>query len=147
MSLTLDQAIDILFGGLEEGIECPCCGQFAKIYKRTVNSGMARSLITMYKASGREWQHVPTTTDRASREEGKLAYWGLLEESEEVRTDGGRAGWWRVTEDGEKFVKGCLSIPKYAYVYNGEVVKLGGDKVFITKCLGKGFIYRELMAA
>lgn len=147
MTITLDAAQEILFDNLEEGAECLCCGQFAKVYKRQINSGMARSLIAMYKAAKRDWQHVPSTTDRASREEGKLAYWGLLEEETKLRPDGGRGGWWRITELGEQFVKGIVEVPKHALVYNGECLKLEGKKTYITGCLGKNFVYRELMAA
>ena len=43
------------------GGTCPCCDQLAKVYRRPINSGMAVSLITMYRTARQEWQHIPTT--------------------------------------------------------------------------------------
>jgi hypothetical protein len=95
-----------------------------------VHAGIARSLITMYLADpGRGWLYVPEVVGGKVREEGKLAYWGLVEEQRRVRPDGGRAGWWRVTERGALFVnKGC-TIPKYAVVYNGRLKRFEGPEV------------------
>lgn len=130
-----------------DGVNCPCCGQFAKVYRRRLNTGMARSLITMWRSAGREWQHVPTTVGGKSREEGKLRYWGLVEERTTPRDDGGRAGWWRVTEKGERFVRNGLAVPQYAIVYNGAVLDLDGGPTNIVGAIGSRFDYRELMSA
>lgn len=128
------------------GAKCPCCDQFAKVYRRPLNSGMVRSLITMWLAAGRDWQHVPTTVGGRSREEGKLRYWGLVQESAGVRGDGGRAGWWRLTEAGEMFVRRAAQVPRYALIYDGQALKLEGRLVSIDDCLGTKFNYAELMA-
>lgn len=128
-----------------KGVICPGCGQFAKVYKRKVNSGMARSLIAMYRAGGTTWVDVTSVTDRRSREEGKLAYWGLVEEFTEGRADGGRAGMWRVTRRGEQFVLGTLTVPQTAEVYNGTCLRTYGPETSIVTALGDKFDYRELM--
>lgn len=129
----------------DKGVVCPACGQYAKVYKRKINSGMARSLIAMYRAGGTSWVDVTKVTDRRSREEGKLAYWGLVEEFPEGREDGGRAGMWRVTNLGASFVNGHCSVPQTAEVYNGICLRTYGPETSIVTALGDKFDYRELM--
>lgn len=130
----------------DAGATCPVCEQNVKVYRRKINSGMARSLIQMYRAGGLEFIHVPTAIGARSREEGKLAYWALVEEEKVRRPDGGRAGYWRVTELGELFILGKVSMPKYARVYNGRVLSLlPAEQVTIKDALGTKFDYHELM--
>ena len=129
------------------GARCPCCGQFAKVYHRSLNCGMVVSLIRMYRRFGLEWQHIPTTIPARSREEGKLACWGLIEDSDETREDGGRAGYWRVTQKGKAFILGELKVPKYINVYDGVCLGLDGEMVSIKDCLGTKFDLQELMGS
>lgn len=146
--MTLAEAKVELRQLVDGGHECPLCTQLAKVYRRKVNAGMARSLIEMYRVGGleREWVHVPTQIGARSREEGKLAYWGLVEEETAKREDGGRAGYWRVTEKGVQFVRARIKVPKYARVYDGRCLSLTGDEVTIREALGSKFNYDELMA-
>lgn len=130
----------------DKGVDCPACTQHVKVYRRKVNSGMARSLIAMFTVAGTDWVHVPTQIGARSREEGKLAYWGLIEESPDPREDGGRAGWWRVTTSGKEFVLNRKKIPTYCRVYNGKVLGFDGALVSIVDALGTKFNYNDLMA-
>lgn len=143
--MTLGEARAELRQLVRDGERCPCCDQFAKVYRRKLNSGMARSLIAMWRTAGTSWVHVPTALDARSREEGKLRYWGLVVESDEERDDGGRAGWWQVTDLGAQFVLGQLRVPQYAHVYDGRCLGLHGDPVMIRDCLTDRFSYEELM--
>lgn len=142
---TISEARDWLRKRLDRGAACPVCTQHAQVYRRTINAGMARSLIAMYRVGGTAWVHVPTQVGARSREEGKLAYWGLVEEAKHPRANGSRAGWWRVTEKGERFVHDELVLPRYARVFNGRCLGLTGEPVGIRQALGKRFDYRELM--
>ncbi len=144
--MTLAAARDVLRTLVYEGHNCPLCTQMAKVYKRRINSGMAVSIIKMYRSTGLGWQHVPTTVGARSREEGKLRYWGLVEEESGKREDGGRAGWWRVTPRGEAYVQHKLALPTYALVYNSRCLGHEGKELYITAALGKKFNYNELMA-
>jgi hypothetical protein len=131
----------------DEGVICPACDQHVKVYRRKINSGMARSLMLMYRIAGRDWLHVPTQIGAKSREEGKLAYWGLVEEEKVLRPDGGRTGYWRVTRLGELFVLNKCTVPKYARIFKGELVSLDSDEqVSIVDALGTKFNYAEMMA-
>lgn len=137
-----------LLSQVDKGARCPLCRRHVQVYKRQVNAGMARSLITIYRRGLEQeggWVHLPTQVPARSREEGKLAYWGLLEEATEPRPDGGRAGWWRVTDKGSDFIHGLITIERYAYVYNDRVMRREGDPRTIQQALGKRFDLRELM--
>lgn len=81
----------LLYGGGR----CPLCTQLAKIYRRPLNSGMARSLITMYRTFGLDFGYIPELPAK-SREEGKLVHWGLVVEAQEPRPDWTR---WMVARD------------------------------------------------
>lgn len=147
---TLREARDWLRVRAEDGERCPCCTQYTKVYKRKINSSMAADLIAMYRAYATEWGYLPTLRRRASRkgnrEESKLRYWGLVEEEIERRPDGGRSGWWRVTEDGARFVRMEVTLPKYARIFDGRCLGLTGPPVSIRDCLGDAFNYDELMS-
>lgn len=145
--MTIGEAQVTLRQVLDVGHKCPVCTQLAKVYKRKLNSGMARSLIAMYQAARLDWQHIPTTIGALSREEGKLRYWGLIEEETERRPDGGRSGYWRVTELGEQFVLGKITLPSHARIYDGRLLGLTGRNQSIRVALGAKFSYEELMSS
>lgn len=149
-SETLEDARMRLHANLGTGMTCPCCGQFAKRYRRKLNSGQIVSLISIYKRGLRsqfDWVHIPDVyASLRSREEGKIAYWGLLEEATEKRDDGGRAGYWRVTPKGEDFLIRGLRVPKYVYVYNAECLGFDASEMVSARdCLEENFNLDELM--
>lgn len=144
---TLAQIRTWLRTHVEDGTECPACRQHVKVYRRKITSSMARSLIDMYRAGGLTWVHVPTVISGQRADEGKLAYWNLIEEEKVKRPDGGRAGYWRLTRLGELFVLNKCTVPKYARIYNGELVNLDpSEQVSIVDALGTRFNYAEMMA-
>jgi hypothetical protein len=148
--MTLKEAREALIAQLYEGAICPCCEQFAKVYKRKLNSGIARALIVMYRAAGTTWLHKPTVLaglGAAARDESIARYWDLIEEDSERRSDGGRAGWWRVTKKGADFVQDEIRVPKYALLYNNQLIALEGPEIGIQDALGDRFNYDELMQA
>jgi hypothetical protein len=140
---SLMQAQDWLREQVDEGIHCPLCLQYAKVYKRAINSGMARALIVMYREGGRDWLHKPTVLrglGAAARDESLLRYWDL------VQPDPDRYGWWRVTPRGAAFVYGTVRVPKYARVYDGRCLGLTGPLIDIHEALGNQFSLSKLMA-
>jgi hypothetical protein len=146
MTDTLAEARRHLQANLDDGIVCPCCGQHAQRYRRQINGKMARSLILIHRLRGLDWCYLPAEIPADSREEGKLAYWGLLEEALVEREDGGRAGWWRVTGRGRQFILNGMRVPRTAIVYNAVCVGFDTSKlVTIRDCLGKKFNLRELL--
>ena len=130
---------------VETGSGCPCCEQFAKVYRRKITGSAAWALIQMWRAGGHDLVHVPTLLRRVTADESKLAYWGLTRSSEIRRDDGGKAGWWAVTELGRAWIYREATVPTYARVYDGRVLNLEGDPRTIVEALGTRFNYRELM--
>lgn len=143
----LSEVIEWLHERIEEGVVCPACDQFAKVYKRrTISGRMACDMISAYRAVGAlEWFHLPDYD--TSRETSKLAYWGLIEEKPGMRDDGSRhAGWWRITTAGQMFIRNKRVVPKRAVVYNGKLLTLDASEfVSVTDVLGSKFNYGELM--
>jgi hypothetical protein len=133
---------------LSDGVICPCCGQRAQEYKRQINSAMARSLIKLWRATDGNGQflRISKVLDERGGDFCKLAYWDLIEEERILRPDGGRAGWWRLTPKGRLFVLGELTVPRYAFVYNGHANATDGPEWGIRDALGKNFDYGELMS-
>lgn len=151
--MTVREARDLLRTLADEGSVCPCCTQTVKVYRRKLTSAAARGLISLYRMHGREWGHLPTVvkklTPDIAHQGGYVSlagYWGLMEEERTVRRDdGGRAGFWRVTNNGEAWIRRRVTVSKYARVYDGRVLNLTGDLIWITDALGTDFDYRELM--
>lgn len=145
--ITLEQARADLRKHVEEGARCPCCTQFAKVYRRKINAGAAVGLVRMVVRYGDEWVHVPTHFSRLGGEFARLRYWSLVVEQPEVREDGGRAGYWQVTPLGRDFALGRARVPKYARVYDGRLLGLVDEQtVSIRDALGTKFNLEDLMA-
>jgi hypothetical protein len=143
--MILGEAIDLLLeGAINGGVICPCCSQFAKVYKRKINTAMARGLTELYK-EGRASKFVHAPTVSSCREVSQLSWWGLVVEESTLRPDGGRSGYWRVTKKGEQFIKNEVKCEKYTYVFDSKILGHDGDMVDISEALGEPFHYRELM--
>jgi hypothetical protein len=142
---TLREAKVWLGQHLAEGAICPACTQHAKVYRRKINSTMARALIQMYLHGAAErFVHVPSLPGD-THEISQASWWDLVEEERIRRPDGGRAGFWSLTVFGRMFVLGEVSVPEYALIYDGSLVRTEGDPRTISDCLGVRFNYDELM--
>lgn len=145
--MTLEQAKAWLRDRIDEGERCPCCTQFAKVYKRKIHSTMARDLVSLWRRFGRdEWFHLADHVGHPG-DFAKLRYWGMVVEEVERRPDGGRSGWWLISLIGERFVRGSIGVEKYAHIYDGRCLQMSGGLVWVRDALGDRFDYEELMAA
>jgi hypothetical protein len=149
---TLATARDWLRERIDNGQHCPCCTQFAKVYRRKVTSPMARVLIAMHaeRVDGTDvFVNLPRL-GLSRGDEAKARYWGLIEPMPDtVRDDGStRTGWWRLTPYGRAFVRNQVKIPKYVRIYDGRCIGYADDdaEVSILDALGTRFNYSELMA-
>lgn len=141
----------------KKGLACPCCGRYAKVYKRPLMATQARFLIWMYKKSGPgcPWIHPDHHKDDITRilgrigqsEHSKLKYWGLLEErpKEDKDEDKKSTGYWRITEKGKQFVRREIKVPAKAVVLFGDQIGFDGDQVDIVNALDTKFSYNDLM--
>lgn len=140
-----DKMADKLFNG--ESFDCALCTQRCKIYGRKINKTMAKALVTMFLAGAvYKFVHVPSL-DGDTHEASQLSWWGLIEEDSNRRSDGGKAGYWKITEKGRQFLNKEITIAKHAKVYDGVVYGFDGDLINIDDALGSPFHYNELMNA
>lgn len=131
---------------LNDGATCPCCQQRAQIYRRKINSGMARALLEQWRVARQDVVHTRGLWKDYTHEGGQLAWWGLIEQDPMRRDDGGKSGWWRITDDGRRFIHNRLLVPKYARIYDSRLMGFDHTKqVSIIDALGTRFDYHELM--
>lgn len=131
---------------LDEGAPCPCCTQLARRYKRTITSSSARSLITVWRTVGHGTGHWPTILNHGGADEAKMVHWGLIDEAQVERDDGGRAGYWRITDLGARWVRGEVTVPKFIHLYDGRLLgRPFGMPWSITQALGKRFDLQALL--
>lgn len=146
--------------GKERGVQCPCCDQYAKIYRRKINSGMAASLLAIYRRTDQlspveGWLHIPDDFKGGSalgilqnREYPKLRYWGLLEsfEGKNDNADVPFSGKWRITTKGQAFCLDQIRVPKYVFLFDGKPIDRAADAtVNIREALGDKFSFDQLM--
>lgn len=148
------------FAELENGAKkhCPCCGRYAQIYKRQINSSMALQGIAVLRLGGAtDYVHMSEVLLKVSEILGggvlggfeftKLSYWGLaISKSpavDEVKKK--TSGMWKLTPDGVLFLKNQLKVKKYALIYDDTVLRFEGKEVGITEAFKTHFNYQELM--
>jgi Zn ribbon nucleic-acid-binding protein len=142
---------------LETGVSCPCCGQFAKLYKRQIHSTMALALISFYRmANGKTegYFHIKQLLEStrismhrlAGGDFAKLSIWGLIEEKQKSDSGHGRtSGFWQLTQKGADFVRGVATVPQYVFLYNDSIKGWSENVVSISECLNNKFDYNDLM--
>ncbi|ALA06583.1 hypothetical protein SEA_NICHOLAS_65 [Mycobacterium phage Nicholas] len=151
MSITLDEARDDLHDKMGEGAECPCCGQFAKVYRVKFPATAVKLMAEMLKQhrAGVQWVHAPTAGPPGGNPV-KARHWGLIEPMPDaVREDGSkRVGLWRLTTKGYGFIRNMVAVPKYALLFNNDCLALDDSEGNVTaaEAAGHKFNYRELMA-
>ena len=130
-----------------DGIICPCCGQKAKRYRRTLTSEVGRFLIHLvglFQRNNGDWVDVRRIDVRGG-DYAKAAYWSLACKAPNTDPTKRTSGLWRPTLRGSAFVWGRVAVPRYAYVFNGQCERVDGPPTTIEEVLGKSFDYRELM--
>ena len=137
-------------------VTCPCCGQTVNIYKRALDSAMARLLIwiVQHHENDPRWfdtHEFPLIQGRRGGGDfAKLRHWGFLLECEKEAEDADQrtSGLWRPTPAGTRFVAHPTTLaPSHVYLLNNIKVGMADTDCTIIKALGKKFSYAELMAA
>jgi hypothetical protein len=151
---TLEEAKEWLRKRVDKGASCPCCTQFAKVYKRKLNSSMARGLLVLLRyatAHPDEDLHIPSIFREekvcSSNDGALLRHWGLIQACSGVRSDGStRIGFYRLTQLGREFALDRVSVPMYAILYSERLLRLSKEQTSIRDALGNKFNYQELMS-
>ena len=150
-SNTIKQAKDWLRSKMDKGATCPCCNQFVKMYKRKLNSTMARSLVRLYHLDkfNSIYYHNVNIVKSVSESVGdfaKLLYWGMIEQKPNDDDKSKKnAGMWKITDKGRMFVEGKIKVPKHVNVYNSKPYGFTMEETDIKEALGDKFDYSELM--
>lgn len=155
---TLEDAKTYVLAKRDEGVPCPCCGQYCKVYPRSLNAAMARFLIWLvreYEARKRNdaatdlWISVNDGPLIQNRKGGgdfaKMEHWGLIEQMQNDDETKRTSGFWRPTQSGIDFVYGRVMVPKKAMLYMNECIGFSEEKINIREALGTTFDYQELM--
>jgi len=147
--MTLGEAQEMLRPLIWEpkGAICPLCHQHAQVYKWTLYSTAVRLLAELYKAGGTEkLVEAKRVKPTGSQGDGaRLRYYGLAESDKDRRPDGGKSGWWQVTEFGRAFLFDRAVVRKNVWVYDNRVMRREGPPVRVRDALGKKFNYDEMM--
>ena len=145
----LEDAKKHLRTNFEKGVECPCCGQNVKEYRRNIHNVMARMLIRLYHLSLTDYVHVKNfmIDSTGSNDYSKLRFWGLIQEmpKDEADTEKRTSGCWKITSKGKSFVEEIIPVQKYVHIYDNMVQRFSGPYVTIRQALTTKFNYEELM--
>jgi hypothetical protein len=141
-NMTVAEATALLVRRVESGSNCPCCGQFAKAYKRRIRGNHTRFLVDVARLATVEdpWVHY-TKCFFAGRDYAYLRHFGLAETRE-------REGLWKITPHGERFLLGeeDAGVPEWILVFNNAVVARAEKIMSARDCLAQGgFDYDDLM--
>jgi hypothetical protein len=153
---TLAEAKQTLRANFDEGIDCPCCGQFVKRYRRSITGSMAYALIQLYRhhcATRQKWIDFPDVLQGAAARGGdysKLRHWGLIARRPENRSDGSpRNGRWRITPLGVDWIRSKTTVPKYVWLFDQKRISAPANAnnpdLTIQEALGNRFNYFDLM--
>ena len=133
-----------------EGGYCPVCARWGKIYGRSLNETMARSLIWLVATPlVNGWVDVPVKAPRwlvRSNQLPTLKWWGLVERHpSDSDSKVKHSGLWRPTDLGYEFASARKRVPKKVFTYNDEVEGHSTETVSIDQCFKHHFDYQEVM--
>ena len=134
-----------------EGENCPTCKRYTKVYRRKLNSTMARGLIWLYREGGGDqrlyvnFAKMPPFLLK-SNQLASNRWWDLVERAPNDDPAIKHSGMWRLTVLGRNFVKGFTTVKSHIWHYNSELLGRDGDYIKIDEALGKHFNYSEMMA-
>lgn len=133
-----------------KGYHCSCCGNFVKMYKRSMNSNMAISLIALYKHNKTEFVHLEKFLNEHGYQRcgdaSYLVHYGMIDKLICDRADGSpKNGFYRLNEAGINFVEKLSVARKHFKMFNGKFMGFEGDWTTIEQALGNKFSYSSLM--
>jgi len=133
---------------------CDCCGGKVKLYRRKLNSGMARTLCWLAVKDAKEpgcWVSavdMPEKVEQYATELGKLDFWGLV--SRRCNPDGSsykESQQWCITTKGIQFARGKTEAPSHIFLQSpgNRIFGFEASTVDVRTALGEHFDYQELM--
>lgn len=154
-SETLQAIRNYLRENFSQGCRCPACGKQVKRNKYIFHHSMAELLFIAMKARKNNktddhgWFHVEnhlvSIGSKIKGVHGKLQYWGMMEQKPNDDPKKKDSGVWRITDQGERFVRGMMSAPRAVYVYNNRIDGWDDKRINIKEALGEEFDYTKMM--
>ena len=133
-----------------KGGDCPCCGRFAKVYKRPLNKTQVRALYWMMQSrSSWDKNGYMEIAGKApvwilnSNQHTILKHWGFVEPKPHPSGKKKDSGWWRITNSGLDFLNG-KPVNKYVFLFNDRVLGTDGPEVTFADIFDL-FDYEQLM--
>ena len=151
--VTIEEGRAFLETNKEAGSFCPCCDRLDKVYKRALNSRMARGLIWLYFASDKGAHDVALSTAPAwllqTNELATTRYWGFIVQAPKEEGDLSRrtSGVWNMHQRGILAVERKITFPRRVHTYRGEVIGWDEHEIYIDTAVGVRFNYPKLMSA
>jgi len=132
----------------DETQTCPCCDQLVKLYKRKLNTKMAKCLIDLYKLPNSDTKYYHTSCLESYDGGGdfaKLRYWKLIREMSNSDKSKRSSGFWKITATGQLFVENKSRVASHILMYNQEFYGYTDTQIDIYDGLADKFDYEELM--
>lgn len=129
----------------KKGVECPCCGQKVKAYRRSLCTPAVADFLRLCREYMKEKQpihHAEFTQQRSNFY--TLNYWGLIEPGVYEGGEQKSAGTWMPTERGMDFAMGNLKLHKSVMTYDNTPYEFEGELINVHEALGNKFKYSEL---
>ncbi len=150
--MTLQQARGLLQTGAiaKGGTTCLCCERYAKLYTRKMHKAMARRLIAIHRHGHGQWVHGEDLFNsiglgRSGRDWHLSRWWGLIDRQQSGTAKKPRDGIYRMTQKGEDFVLGNISVPMFVLLWDDQALGFAGKQVDIYAVCGTLFNYHEMM--
>lgn len=144
-----------------DGVECPCCSQRVKLYRRTINRGQAEMLVALATETVRRrvqlehypWIHVEHEIIETGKGPARcrdwplLRFWGLIEpkagDDAETRRN---PGMWRLTPAGLWAVEHPKRplLAEFVEVYNNAKRGESPEKRSLAQALRRPFDFEEV---
>lgn len=109
---------------------CECCGAKIVEYKHVLNKGLVSALFELAKFNHPVSLSELDITRNQWTNFQKLRYWGLV--GKELHADGSGTGHWFVTSSGRAFIDNQFPMPKEAWTYRGETIRLEGSTIYFS---------------
>ena len=113
----------------------------AKIIKywHSLNKHLCSALIKIYSQHGLEpvkISHILSHNQLCNFQ--KLKYWDLVEK---CSNEPGKGGYWRITNKGERFIKGTIAVSQRVQTFRGQAVDRDGGSTMIIDII-EGYQYK-----
>lgn len=142
--MSLAAARDLVLRKREKGVDCPCCDQYVKLYKRKFNANMAMfltSLVKLYEET-HDWVSYQKCQFRG-RDYSYITCWELAMTGKDETGKKRTSGLWKPTTKGIDLVHCKIGIPSHVFLLDNVVQGFSSSTVFIQDV--DGFDYQELM--